>query len=52
MIDTTFDRKVGRLIDGSRKQECADIGDNAYMKMGPTKVKVTLDGSLVYSFNI
>ena len=50
IIDTTFARKVGCVIDESQKQECVGIGDNSYMTVGRTRIKITLAGSLVYHF--
>ena len=47
IIDTTFARKVGCVIDESRTQEFVSIGKNAYMTVKRTKIKITLDGSLV-----
>ena len=47
IIDTTFARKVWCVIDESRTQGCVGIGENVYMTVGRTKIKVTLDGSLV-----
>ena len=47
IINTTFARKVGCMIDESRTQECVGIGKNAYMTIGRTKIKITLNGSLV-----
>ena len=47
IVDASFDRKVGCMIDDSQKQECIGIGENAYMTEGRTKIKVTLNGSLV-----
>ena len=47
IIDTTFARKVGCMIDESRTQECVGIGENAYMTTGRTKIKIKLDNSLV-----
>ena len=47
MIDTTFAGKVGCMIDKSQTQECVGIGENAYLTIGRTKIKITLDGSLV-----
>ena len=44
IIDTTFARKVGCVIDESQRQECVGIGEN----LGGNKIKVTLAGSLVY----
>ena len=52
IIDTTFARKVGCIIDESQKQECVGIGENVYMTMGRTKIKITLAGSLVYYFDV
>ena len=52
IMNTTFARKVGCVIDESQTQECVGIGENAYMTVGRTKIKVTLDGSLVYHFDI
>ena len=52
IIDTAFARKVGCVIDESQTQECVGIGESAYMTEGRTKIKVTLDGSLVYYFDV
>ena len=52
IIDTTFARKVGCIIDEGQKQECIGIGENLYMTMGRAKIKVTLAGSLVYYFDV
>ncbi|CAI5746914.1 unnamed protein product [Peronospora destructor] len=52
IIDTTFARKVGCVIDESQRQECIGIGENSYMTIGRTKIKVTLAGSLVYYFDV
>ena len=52
IVDTTFARKVGCVIDESQRQECVGIGENAYMTEGRTKIKITLNGSLVYYFDI
>ena len=46
ILDTTFTRKVGCVIEDSQTQECVGIGENTYMKVGRTKIKITLDGSL------
>ena len=51
IIDTTFARKVGCIIDETQKQECVGIGENMYMTEGRTKIKITLAGSLVYYFD-
>ncbi|OWY97626.1 LOW QUALITY PROTEIN: hypothetical protein PHMEG_00031798 [Phytophthora megakarya] len=42
IVDTTFARKVGCIIDESQKQECMGIGENVYMTLGRTTIKVTL----------
>ena len=47
IIDSTIDRKVGYMIEESRTQECVGIGENAYLTIGSTKIKITLDGLLV-----
>ena len=44
IIDNTFSGKVGCMIDESRAQQCVGIGENAYMKVGHTKIKITWDG--------
>ena len=51
IIDNTFARNVGCGIDESRTQECIGLDENTYMTVGRTKIKVTLDGSLVYYFD-
>ena len=50
--DTTFARKVRCVIDDSQTQECVGIGENTFMTVGRTKIKITLDGSLVYYFDV
>ena len=35
-----------------KKQECVGIGENTYMIEGRTKIKITLNGSLVYYFDV
>ena len=53
ILDTTFARKVGCVIDGSQAQECIEIEENEYMAVGQTNdIKITLNGSLVYYFDI
>ena len=47
IIDATFARRVGCTIDDSQRQECVGIGENTYMTEGRTKIKITLNGSLV-----
>ena len=51
MIYTTFSGKVGYMIDKIQTQECVGIGENAYLTIDCTKIKITLDGSLVYYFD-
>ena len=52
IIDTTFARNIGCMIDERRTQECVDMGENAYKTVGRTNIKITLDGSLVYDFDV
>ena len=51
IIDTTFARKVGCVIDENQRQECVGIGESTYVTIGRTKIKITLNGSLVYYFD-
>ncbi|KAE8900378.1 hypothetical protein PF005_g22910 [Phytophthora fragariae] len=51
IVDTTFARKVGCIIDESQRQECVGIGESVYTTLGRTTIKVTLAGSLVYFFD-
>ena len=51
IVDTTFARKVGCVIDESQRQECIGIGENTYMTDGRTIIKITLNGSLVYYYD-
>ena len=52
IIDTTFARRMGCMIDDSQTQACVGIGENAYMTIGRTQINITLDGSLVYYFDV
>ena len=52
ILDTTFARKVGCVINDSQIQECVGIGENTYMTVGRTKIKITLDGSFMYYFDV
>ena len=52
IMDTVFDCKVGCVIDEKKKQECLRIGENTYMTKGRNKIKTTLNGSLVYYFDV
>ena len=40
------------MIDESQTQECVGFGKNAYMTVGRKKIKIALDGSLVYYFDV
>ena len=51
-MDTAFARKVGCFIDENPKQECVGIGESTYMTEGRTNIKITLNGSLVYYFDV
>ena len=51
IVDATCVRKLGCDIDESQRQECVGIGENTYMTKGRTKIKITLNGSLVYYFD-
>ncbi|KAE9277003.1 hypothetical protein PR003_g28905 [Phytophthora rubi] len=50
IVDTTFAREVGCLIDTSMTQECVGIRDETYYTVGRARHKVTLAGNLVYFF--
>ena len=52
IVDTAFARKGGCVIDENHKQYCVRIGENTYMTEGRTKIKITLNGSLVYYFDV
>uniref|UniRef100_A0AAV1UTD8 Peptidase A2 domain-containing protein n=1 Tax=Peronospora matthiolae TaxID=2874970 RepID=A0AAV1UTD8_9STRA len=52
IVDTAFARKVGCVVDENQKQECVGIGGNTYMTEGRTKIKITLDGLLVYYYDV
>ena len=52
ILDTTFALKVGCVIDERQTQECVGIGENSYKTVRRTKIKNTLDGSLVYYLNV
>ena len=38
IVDATFARKVGCMINESQKQECVGIGENVYMTEWRTKI--------------
>ena len=52
IVDTAFARKGGCVIDENHKQYCVRIGENTYMTEGRTKIKITLNGSLMYYFDV
>ncbi|EGZ05050.1 Eukaryotic/viral aspartic protease, active site, partial [Phytophthora sojae] len=47
ILDTTFAREEGCLIDTEITQECVGIRDETYYTVGRTRVKITLAGNLV-----
>ena len=52
ILDIAFARKAGCQIDKSEIQECIGIGEAVYATEGKTKVKLTLNGVLVYIFDV
>ncbi|GMF25413.1 unnamed protein product [Phytophthora fragariaefolia] len=48
ILDTTFAREIGCLIDTNVTQNCVGIRDETYYTVGRTRVKITLAGNLVY----
>ena len=52
IIDTTFARKVGCVIDEIQTQECVGIGENTFLTTGRSKIKIALGVSLVYFFDV
>ena len=52
IVDTIFGRKVVCIIDESQTQECVGICENSYLTTRRTKIKITLDGSLVHYFDV
>ena len=52
IVDTTFARKVGCVIDDIQKQKCVGIGENTYMTEGRKNIGITLNRSLVYYFEV
>ncbi|GMF63901.1 unnamed protein product [Phytophthora fragariaefolia] len=51
ILDTTFARELGCLIDTEVTQECVGIRDETYYTVGRTKIKITLAGNL-YPVNL
>ncbi|GMF31034.1 unnamed protein product [Phytophthora fragariaefolia] len=47
ILDTTFAREIGCLIDTDVTQNCVGIRDETYYTVGRTRVKITLAGNLV-----
>ncbi|CAI5706523.1 unnamed protein product [Peronospora effusa] len=52
ILNIAIARKVGCQINTSEKQECVGIGEAVYTTEGRTKIKITLNGVLVYFFNV
>ena len=52
IVDAVFARKVECVIEEDQKQECVGIGENTYMTEGRVKMKITLNRSLVYYFDV
>ena len=52
ILDIAFARKVGCQIDESERQECVGIGESVYTTEGRTRIKITLNGNLVYIFQV
>ena len=52
IMDTAFARKVRCFVDENQQQECVGIDENTYMTEGHTSIKITLNGSLVYYFDV
>ena len=52
IADSAFARNVECVIDGNQEQECVGIGKKTYMTEGRTEIKITLNESLVYYFDV
>ncbi|GMF33732.1 unnamed protein product [Phytophthora fragariaefolia] len=52
ILDTTFAREIGCLIDTDVTQNCVGIRDETYYTVGRTRVKITLAGNLVYFMDL
>ena len=52
IVDTALARKVGCVIDENQIQECVGTGEATYMSDGRIKIKITLNGSPVYYFDV
>ena len=51
-MDIAFARRAGCQIVTSEKQECVGIGEAVYTTLGRMKVKITLNGVLIYLFDV
>ncbi|CAI5701516.1 unnamed protein product [Peronospora effusa] len=52
ILDIAFARKVGCQIDESERQEYIGIGESVYTTEGRTRIKLTLNGNLMYIFKV
>uniref|UniRef100_A0AAV1UAE2 Peptidase A2 domain-containing protein n=1 Tax=Peronospora matthiolae TaxID=2874970 RepID=A0AAV1UAE2_9STRA len=52
IVDTSFALKVGCVADENQKQECVGIAENTYITEGRSKIKITLNGFLLYYFDV
>ncbi|GMF32482.1 unnamed protein product [Phytophthora fragariaefolia] len=52
ILDTTFTREIGCLIDTDVTQNCVGIRDETYYTVGRTRVKITLARNLVYFMDL
>ncbi|GMF43519.1 unnamed protein product [Phytophthora fragariaefolia] len=52
ILDTTFAREIGYLIDTDVTQNFVGIRDETYYTVGRTRVKITLAGNLVYFMDL
>ena len=52
IVDKAFARKVGCIVGENQKQECVGIDENTYMTEGRTKIKIILNKSPVYNFDV
>ena len=48
IVDTAFAGKLGCVIGEGQNQEGVGTGEITYMTIGRTKIKVTINGSLMY----
>ncbi|GMF55491.1 unnamed protein product [Phytophthora fragariaefolia] len=52
ILDTTFAREIGCVIDTDVTQNCVGIRVETYYAVGRTRVKITLAGNLVYFMDL